>query len=76
MEQPRLWETSGDVAWEQEVKWADLDESNYDDVPTGEAEEEFVRQLVELKLTNVLSAKQVCTLALWASKASAARTRC
>ena len=48
-----MWETWGDVAWEQEVKWADLDEPNYDDVPTGEAEEEFVRQLVELKLTNV-----------------------
>ena len=68
----RAWETWGKAAWEQDldpVGWCDLEEPDYDDIPPAVAEDEFVRELVELKLTNVLSAKQACVLAFWASKA-------
>ena len=51
------------------MSWDDLEEVDYDAVPKAVAEEEFVRQLVELKLTNILSAKQVCSIAFWATKA-------
>ena len=75
MEPPRLWETWGEAAWEKstdDVKWSDIDEPDYGDVPTHIAEEELVRHLIELKLTGVLSAKQTCTIAFWAAKAGAA----
>ena len=61
----RAWETWGENDLEDEFQWDDLGEPDYENIPADVAEEEFVRMLVGLKLTNVLSARQVCTLAFW-----------
>ena len=68
----RAWETWGEDEDEDDLrKWDELEELDYENLPAGVAEEEFVRMLVDLKWTGVLSARQVCTLAFWASRAGA-----
>lgn len=46
-------------------------EIDYDNISSDVAESEFYSLLVELKLTGVLTAKQCCIIAFWATKAGA-----
>eukprot|EP00969_Alexandrium_andersonii_P149508 6611105-Alexandrium_andersonii.AAC.1 len=54
--------------------WADCDgeeQLDFGNVPADIAGEELYALLVELKVTNVLSARQTCVLAFWASRSGA-----
>ena len=56
------------------AQWYDPDDSeglDYDTIPGDIAGEELFNMIVDLKLRNVLSARQACVLAFWAYKAGA-----
>lgn len=67
----RSWE-----GWSERTAPADVgpigaDSADYTSVSPDEAGEQLSEMLMQLKITNVLSARQACILAFWAAKAGA-----
>ena len=62
------WEAEPPLSWGNPDDEASFD---YDNVPAEVAGEELMSLLASLKLGGILSAKQVCIIAFWASRAGA-----